>query len=191
MPPQKVSRARVVEVLGPVGAPRLSPKKSAAAGGGLRNMYPLLTQTAANSLANHINSASRVDPTRELDHFLGEVETLFPELKHTPPPAPNVAPKVGKRKDYPPFARPYGDLPPKGRIPTSRAGGSGGYNAVDTGAKPAGDGKLIDLPSASQPTSPGPRAKNTKGGGRDSGYGGQLGGKSLSLRAALGQAAKR
>ena len=191
MPPKKLSRARVVEVLGPVGAPRLSPKKSAAAGGGLRNMYPLLTQTAANSLANHIHGASRVDPTRELDYFLGEVETLFPELKHTPPPAPNVAPQVGKRKDSPPFARPYGDLPPKGHIPTSRAGGSGGYNAVATGAKPAGDGKLIDLPSASQPTSPGPRAKNTKGGGRDGGYGGQLGGKSLSLRAALGQAAKR
>ena len=134
-------------------------------------MYPLLTQTAANSLANHIHGASRVDPTRELDYFLGEVETLFPELKHTPPPAPNVAPQVGKRKDSPPFARPYGDLPPKGHIPTSRAGGSGGHNAVDTGAKPAGDGKLIDLPSASQPTSPGPRAKNTKGGGRDGGHG--------------------
>ena len=106
MPPKKLSRARVVEVLGPVGAPRMSPKKSAAAGGGLRELYPQLTQTAASSLANHIHGASRVDPARELDHFLGEVETLFPELKRTPPPAPNVAPKVGKQKDYPPFARP-------------------------------------------------------------------------------------
>ena len=102
-----------------------------------------------------------------------------------------MAPKLGKRADYPPFARPYGDLPPKGHIPTSRAGGSGGFNDVDTGAKPAGNGKLIDLPPASQPTTPGPRAR---GGGRDGGYGGQggkLGGKSLSLRAALGSAGKR
>ena len=149
MPPKALSRARVVEVLGPVGAPRLSPKKSAAAGGGLRNMYPLLTQTAANSLANHIHSASRVDPTRELDYFLGEVETIFPELKRHPPALPSVAPKLGKRADYPPFARPYGDLPPKGHIPTSRAGGSGGFNDVDTGAKPASNCKLIDYPSAS------------------------------------------
>ena len=170
MPPKKLSRARVVEVLGSVGPPRLSPKRSAAAGGGLLDMYPQLTQTAANSLANHIHSASRVDPTRELDYFLGEVETIFPELKRPPPAPPSVAPKLCKRADYPPFARPYGDLPPKGHIPTSRAGGSGGFNDVDTGAKPAGNGKLIDLPSASQPTTPGPRAR---GGGRDGGYGGQ------------------
>ena len=191
MPPKMLSRARVVEVLGPVGGSRMSSKKSAAASGGLRELYPQLTQTAASSLANHIHGASRVDPSRELDFFLGEVETIFPELKRPAPPPPNVAPKVGKREDYPPFARPYGDLPPKGHIPTSRAGGSGGYNGVDAGAKLAGNGKLIDLPPASQPTTPGPRARNTKGGGRDGGYGGQLGGKSLSLRAALGPAAKR
>ena len=191
MPRKKgtVSRARVVEVLGPVGAPRMSPKKSAAAGSRLREVYPQLSSSASESLANHIHGGSRIDPTRELDYFLQEVETLFPELAAQPAPA-NVAPNLGKREDYPPFARPEGCLPVPGTVPSGRGGGDccpkGGYNDRDAGAQPAGNGKLVDLPPASQPTAPGPRAKNSKGGGRDTGYGGNLGAKSLSLRAALG-----
>ena len=59
----RVTLARVVQVLGNLnGQPRMSSKKSAAAGGALREIYPALSPAVAASIANHMKIV--VAPTR-------------------------------------------------------------------------------------------------------------------------------
>ena len=185
-----VTLADVVRELGPLGpGKKLSPKRSAAAGGALQNVHPQLTSAAATSLANHMYKA-QLDPKAgdlSLDALMASLAQIFPQLAQPeqeepddePPmrnPDPPETPKVEgverqmsqltsmdvNRSDYPAFARPYGDV------------------AEDEFAQ---GGKH-------QPT-PKKKAK-PKGGAlgakRDGGYGGPkqgTGGRHLSLRSAL------
>ena len=130
----RVSLARVVQVLGNLnGQSRMSSRKSAAAGGALREIYPGLSPAAAASIANHMRNASRESPLLLMHDLQANLEAALPEL------VPSV---------------------PVGARPT-KAGG------------------------APKKTRAAPKKAAAKGGGSDTGYGGGLGGKSLSLTRAL------
>ena len=189
MPKKKrasVSLADVVRELGALGpGKKLSPKRSAAAGGAIREAYPQFTPAAATSVANHMWRAQLDPEGRDLSlhDLMAALAQTFPALASPeeeedaePPmrsPDPQEEPSVAdlerplsdltamdvKRKDYPPFARPYGDV-----AEDEFASGGGGKRR------------------------PAPKKKKPAGGGRDSGYGGPkqgTGGRHMSLRSAL------
>ena len=83
----RVSLARVVEALGNLnGVPRMSSKKSTAAGGALREIYgSSLTPAAAANIANHMRYSARCDPLLTLHHMQANLEAALPELVPTVP----------------------------------------------------------------------------------------------------------
>ena len=183
-----VTLADVVRELGPLGpGKKLSPKRSAAAGGALQSVHPQLTAAAATSLANHMYKAQLESPGGDLSlgDLMASLAQIFPQLAQQEPeqddeppmrsPDPPEVPEVEgverpmsqltsmdvNRPDYPAFARPYGDV------------------AEDQFAQ---GGKRQPAPKK------GAKNKGAAGGGRDGGYGGPkqgTGGRHLSLRSAL------
>ena len=139
MPKKKgatVTLADVVRELGALGpGKKLSPKRSAAAGGAIRDAYPQLTTAAATSVANHMFRAQHEPEVRglSLDDLMAALAQTFPALaspeeeEPEPPMRSPDSPEVPKvegverplsdltamdvnRSDYPAFARPYGDV---------------------------------------------------------------------------------
>ena len=182
----KVSLADVVREFGPVaGGKKLTPKRAHVAGAALRDMFPTLTGAAGSSLANHMYQANLSRQREGADAFPLEemVEALkkaFPalatpepeELAKPAPPPPvekfqvrklerpmkNLTAMDVNRSDYPPGARPYGDV-------------------VED---------LNHTPAYAEPKMPNKKAA-AKGGGHDKGYGrgGGTGSRHMSLRKAL------
>ena len=177
----KVTLADVVREFGPVsGGKKLSPKRAHIAGLALREMFPMITGAAGSSLANHMYQA-QLEGKYSLDELVEALKEAFPalavpepeELAKPAPPPPTEKFEVKplerpmkdltamdvNRKDYPPFARPYGDV------------------AEDLNHPPL---------AYSEPKMPNKKAVD-KGGGRDRGYGrgGGTGSRHMSLRKAL------
>ena len=126
----RVSLARVVQVLGNLnGQSRMSSKKSAAAGGSLREIYPSLTPAAAASISNHMRLASREDPLLLMHHLQENLEAALPELVSTVP----VGARPTKGGGTPPKKR----APPKKKVAPKGGGRDTGYG---------GDGCLGEEP---------------------------------------------
>ena len=118
-----VSLARVVKALGTLnGQSRMSSKKSAAAGGALREIYGGgLTPAAAASIANHMRLASREDPLMLMHHLQANLEAALPEL------VPSVP--IGARPTKAGGASPT----PKKRARPKKAAAKGGGAGRDSG----------------------------------------------------------
>ena len=180
----KVTLADVVREFGPVGgAKKLSPKRAHVAGLALKDMFPMITGAAGSSLAQHMYQA-QLEGKYSLEELVEALQEAFPALvppepeelakPAPPPPAEKFERKPLERpmkdltamdvnrKDYPPFARPRGDV------------------AEDPNYPPL---------AYSEPKMPNKKAveKMDKGGGRDRGYGrgGGTGSRHMSLRKAL------
>ena len=176
----QVTLADVVREFGPVGgAKKLTPKRAHVAGLALQGIFPALTGAASSSLANHMHQA-QLQGNYSLDELVEALQEAFPalaphepeQLAHSAPPPPVEKFAVKKlerpmkelsamdvnRADYPPGARPYGDV------------------FEDQNFTPA----------YAEPMMPNKKAA-AKGGGRDKGYGrgGGTGSRHMSLRKAL------
>ena len=154
----KVTLADVVREFGPVGgAKKLTPKRAHVAGLALREIFPMVTGAAGSSLAQHMYQA-QLDGKYSLEDMVEALQEAFPSLvppepeelaKPAPPPPvekfkvqelerpmKNLTAMDVNRSDYPPGARPYGDVaenlnhPPlaysEPKMPNKKAAAKGG-----------------------------------------------------------------
>ena len=175
-----ITLADVVREFGPVaGGKKLTPKRAHVAGLALKEIFPALTGAAGSSLANHMYQA-QLQGNYSLEDLVEALREAFPtlaqpepeELAKPAPPPPvetfevkplerpmkNLTAMDVNRSDYPPGARPYGDV-------------------VED---------LNHTPAYAEPKMPNKKAA-AKGGGHDKGYGrgGGTGSRHMSLRKAL------